>query len=103
MDKDRGFAIVDAMRPIAEAHGASVAQVALAWLLHRPAVTSVIVGAKREDQLRDNLGACDLLLSPDELQALDDISRLTPEYPGWMMERQGAFRADLMNKAPRGR
>ena len=103
VDKERGFSIIDAMRPIAEAHGASVAQVALAWLLHRPAVTSVIVGAKREDQLRDNLGACDLSLSPEQLHALDEASRLTPEYPGWMMERQGAFRADLVNRAPRGR
>ena len=75
---------------------------AATWLLHRPAVTSVIVGAKREDQLRDNLGACDVLLSSEELQTLDEASRLAPEYPGWMMERQGAFRAELMIKAPRG-
>lgn len=102
VDKDKGFAVVDAMRPIAEAHGASVAQVALAWLLHQPVVTSVIVGAKRPEQLQDNLGAVDLTLAADELATLDEASRLDPEYPGWMFERQGSFRADLMRPGARG-
>ena len=62
VDKDRAFAIVDAMRPIAEAHGASVARVALAWLLQRKGVMSVIVGAKTIEQLDDNLAAAKLTL-----------------------------------------
>ena len=92
VNRDRADACIDAMRPIAQAHGASVAQVALAWLLHQPQVTSVIVGAKRPDQLADNLGATKLSLSDDELQRLDVVSRLPAEYPGWMFELQGEFR-----------
>ncbi|MFN3434517.1 MAG: aldo/keto reductase [Sphingomonas sp.] len=93
VDGTRGDAVVAAMRPIAEAKGASVAQVALAWLLHQPHVTSVIIGAKREEQLRDNLGAVDVDLDTDDLAALDAVSRLAPEYPGWMQELQGGYRA----------
>ena len=92
VNRDRADACIDAMRPIAQAHGASVAQVALAWLLHQPQVTSVIVGAKRPDQLADNLGATKLSLSDAELQRLDVVSRLPAEYPGWMFELQGEFR-----------
>jgi len=102
VDKDRGFAVIDAMRPIADAHGVSVAQVAIAWLLHQHVVSSVIIGAKRPEQLADNLAAADLVLSVDELAALDAASRLAPEYPGWMFERQGAFRRDLARQRPRG-
>jgi aryl-alcohol dehydrogenase-like predicted oxidoreductase len=88
VDKERAFAIVDAMRPIAEAHGASVARVALAWLLQRKGVMSVIIGAKTIEQLDDNLAAADLTLTDDELVALDAVSALRPEYPGWMIARQ---------------
>jgi aryl-alcohol dehydrogenase-like predicted oxidoreductase len=63
--------------------------VALAWLLHRKAVTSVIVGAKRLDQLEDNIAATELSLTGAELDALDAVSALPAEYPGWMFERQG--------------
>jgi len=98
VNKDRAFDIIDAMRPIAEAHGVSVARVALAWLLHRPVVTSVIVGAKRVEQLIDNIGATELDLSEDELKTLDEVSRLTPEYPGWMLERQGTYRTAVSAK-----
>ena len=80
------------MRPIAAARGVSVAQVSLAWLLARPVVTSVIVGAKRADQLEDNIAATKLVLTGDELAALNAVSALPPEYPGWMFERQGARR-----------
>ena len=93
---DRGFAVVDALRPVAEAHGCSVAQVALAWLLAQPAVSSVIVGAKRLDQLTDNLGATAVVLSAADLAALDAASGLAPEYPGWMLTRQGEFRRGLL-------
>nr|WP_163500868.1 aldo/keto reductase [Halomonas socia] len=92
VDKQRGHDCVDAMRDISEAKGASVAQIALAWLLHQPAVTSVILGAKRIDQLDDNIAAAQVALSDDELAVLDRVSRLPPEYPGWMFERQGEFR-----------
>jgi len=103
VDKDRAFNVIDAMRPIAEAKGVSVARIALAWLLHQPVVTSVIVGAKRKEQLLDNLGACDVALSADELATLDKASALAPEYPGWMLERQGEYRRDQLEQAkPRG-
>lgn len=92
VERDRGYAVIDALRPIAEAHGVSVARVALAWLLHQPVVTSVIIGAKRPDQLADNLGATGVRLSAEELATLDAASALKPEYPGWMLERQGAYR-----------
>jgi Predicted oxidoreductases (related to aryl-alcohol dehydrogenases) len=93
VEKDRAFDVIDAMRPIAEAKGVSVAQVALAWLLHQDVVTSVIVGAKRIDQLSDNIGATQITLDPEELATLDKVSALPAEYPGWMLERQGSYRA----------
>jgi aryl-alcohol dehydrogenase-like predicted oxidoreductase len=68
---------------VAGAHGASPAQVALAWLLGRPAVTSVIIGARTEEQLRDNLGAADLTLTADERDALDKVSAPDLIYPHW--------------------
>ena len=92
VNKDRAWNIVDVLRPIAEAHGVSSARVALAWILSRDAVTSVIVGAKRLDQLEDNLAAIDLVLTAKELAELDAVSALPPEYPGWMMEAMGADR-----------
>ncbi len=93
VDRDRAYACIDAMRPIAEARGVSVAQVALAWLLNRRVVSSVIIGAKRLDQLNDNLAAADLTLTDEELDTLDKVSRPPPEYPGWMLARQGENRA----------
>jgi len=67
--------------------------VALAWLLSRPQVSTVIVGAKTPTQLADNLGATALELSPEELKVLDEVSVLPPEYPGWMLTMQGQYRA----------
>jgi len=93
LDKDRAWTVIEAMRPIAEAKGCSVAQVALAWLLHQEAVTSVIVGAKRVDQLTDNIGGTGIALSDEDLSALAEASALPAEYPGWMLERQGAYRS----------
>lgn len=92
VDKERAWNCVDAMEPIAQAHGTSVARVALAWLLARPTVTSVIIGAKTEAQLDDNLEATSMSLSADELAALDAVSALPAEYPGWMITRQSADR-----------
>ena len=99
VDKPRAFRVVDALRPIAAQHQVSVAQVALAWLLSRKAVSSVILGAKTPEQLADNLGASGLELTPEELQLIGDVSKLPPEYPGWMLERQGQFRATPPVKA----
>jgi len=93
VNRARAYDVIDAMTPIAKAHGVSVARVALAWLLGRPGVMSVIVGAKSAEQLDDNLAAADLKLSDDETAALEAVSALPNEYPGWMLERQGAGRA----------
>jgi aryl-alcohol dehydrogenase-like predicted oxidoreductase len=92
VDRPRADVVIDAMRPLAEARGVSVAQIALAWLLHQPQVTSVIVGAKRPDQLADNIAATGVALSAADLETLGDASALPAEYPGWMLERQGEGR-----------
>jgi aryl-alcohol dehydrogenase-like predicted oxidoreductase len=92
VDKERGYDVVDVLRELAEAKGRSVAQLALGWLLHQRAVSSVIVGAKRPEQLADNLGAVDVEFTADELAKLDAVSKLPAEYPGWMLERQGGYR-----------
>jgi aryl-alcohol dehydrogenase-like predicted oxidoreductase len=73
-----------------------VARVALAWLLHQSAVTSVIVGAKTREQLLDNLAAATVTLSSDDLAALNKVSALAPEYPGWMLERMGTDRLNTL-------
>ena len=93
VDRDRGSAALTGMRRIADGKGCTVAQVALAWLLHQPVVTSVIVGAKRIDQLADNIAAADVRLDADDLAALDAVTKLPAEYPGWMLERQAGYRA----------
>lgn len=92
VNKDKAFDIIDVMQEIAVAKDVTVAQVALGWLLHQPVVTSVIIGAKRPEQLQDNLKAVDLKLMVDELAQLEAVSKLPAEYPGWMIERQGADR-----------
>ena len=92
IDKDRAWPIIDAMREIGDAHGVSVARVALAYVLAKPFVTTVIIGARNTEQLEDNLAAADLALSEDELKRLDEVSALPPEYPGWMFARQGGGR-----------
>jgi aryl-alcohol dehydrogenase-like predicted oxidoreductase len=92
VDRNRAFDCVDAMREIGRTHNVSVARIALAWLLHRPFVMSVIVGATSTEQLDDNLAAIEISLSADELKQLDRVSALPPEYPGWMIERQSALR-----------
>lgn len=92
VDRDRAWKCVAAMREVAEAHGCSVARVALAWVLAKPFVTCVIIGAKRLDQLDDNIAAAGLELTAEEMARLDEVSDLPPEYPGWMFARQGASR-----------
>ena len=92
VNRERAFDCVDAMRTMAETRNVSVAQIALAWLLHQPVVMSVIIGVKKLEQLDDNLAATQIELTADELAKLGDVSRLPAEYPGWMFERQGDAR-----------
>jgi aryl-alcohol dehydrogenase-like predicted oxidoreductase len=84
VDRDRAFAIVDVLKATADRRGETVAPVALAWVLAQNAVTSVIIGARSLSQLDDNLKSVAMTLSQDELEALDRVSRPTPEYPAWM-------------------
>lgn len=88
INKEKAYDIIDVMIETGKAHNVSAARVALAWMLQKPGVTSIIIGAKRQDQLLDNIAATELQLSDDEMTRLDEISALAPEYPGWMMERQ---------------
>ncbi len=92
VNRDRAWACVDVMREVAARHDTSVARVALAWLLAKPWVTTVIMGAKTQEQLVDNLAAAELKLTAEDLAALDKVSALPPEYPGWMTEFQGLAR-----------
>lgn len=99
VNKEKAWNCIDVMRPIADVHGVSVARVALAWLLHQPQVTSVIVGAKRPGQLADNIAATQVTLSAAELKQIGEVSSLPPEYPGWMFERQGEYRRKQIAEA----
>jgi aryl-alcohol dehydrogenase-like predicted oxidoreductase len=94
VDKERTWKILDAIAPIAKAHGCSAARISLAWLLSKPVVTSIIIGAKRLDQLQDNIAAIEVKLTADEIKQLDEVSALPPEYPGWMLPFQNANRLD---------
>jgi aryl-alcohol dehydrogenase-like predicted oxidoreductase len=94
VDKERAFRCLEVMRPIAERHGVSIARIALAWLLTQREVSTVIVGARTIEQLKDNLGAGEVILGDEELQELAQVSRLPEEYPGWMLERQGQYRSE---------
>jgi len=82
-DREAGFRVIDKMREIGRAHASSVAQVALAWLLAKPFITSVILGASKMSQLEDNLQAIDLKLLDSEIAALDEISAPPVQYPNW--------------------
>lgn len=93
VDKDRAYNAIEVMRAIADDKQCSVAQIALAWLLHQPAVSSVIIGAKRMDQLDDNIASTQIRLTDDELTKLNEVSQLPAEYPGWMLVRQSRHRA----------
>ena len=88
INKQRAFDIIDVMTKIGKSHKVSAARVALAWLLTKPGVTSIIIGAKREEQLLDNIECTTFQLSGEELSELETISALTPEYPAWMVNRQ---------------
>jgi aryl-alcohol dehydrogenase-like predicted oxidoreductase len=87
IDEERGFAIVDVLEEIARERDASIPQVALNWLLHKPGVTSILVGARREEQLLDNLNAATWKLTPEEVTRLDEVSAVPPIYPYWHQRR----------------
>ncbi len=92
VNKDRAFDIIDQLQPMAKAKGTTVAGLALAWLLHQPSVTTVIIGANKMEQLEDNLKSVELKFTPEELDQLGKVSQLPAEYPGWMLERTGGDR-----------
>ena len=87
VDRARGEPIIAAIRPIAKAHDTSVARVALAWVLSKPFVTSVIIGARTTEQLDDNLEATKLKLTAEEIAKLDALSAIAEDYPHWMITR----------------
>jgi aryl-alcohol dehydrogenase-like predicted oxidoreductase len=101
VDYDRAYDALDVMRGIAERHGVSVAQIALAWLLHQKVVSSVIVGAKRIDQLEDNLRAVNISLTDEEQAAIVEISKIPAEYPAWMIELWSQLRRTQLENSRR--
>ena len=84
VNKDKGFDVLDVLVAVAGRHGVSAAQIALAWLLAKDVVTSVIIGARKLSQLDDNLKAIDVVLTEEDVKALDEVSKLAAEYPAWM-------------------
>lgn len=89
IDKEKAYDLVDVMKEISTRHQASIAQVALAWVRQQPGITSTIIGAKTEAQLKDNIGSLQVTLTGEDLQQIDAVSPLPKQYPGWMVERQG--------------
>ena len=86
------YDIVDVLQGLAEETGRTVPQVALNWVLRRPTVSTVIVGARNEEQLRENLGAVEFALTPEQVQRLDDVSHRPPVYPYWHQRRTSSDR-----------
>ena len=84
---------VEVMSTVAQKHGCSIPQVALAWLLAKPVVTSVLIGARKIEQLEDNLKSVDVALDDDDMAKLDGACAPKPQYPGWMIARQGGYRS----------
>ena len=101
VDETRGYVVLDVLAEVSREHEVSVARVALAWLLHQRVSTSVIIGARNEAQLRDNLAAPELKLSADQLARLNTASALPPEYPGWMITVQARDRLEAISPEKR--
>jgi aryl-alcohol dehydrogenase-like predicted oxidoreductase len=99
VDKGRATRCIDVMRTVAKAHDVSIATVAIAWVLHQPQVTSVILGAKHPEQLAENLKSVELKLQPEELGQISAVSALPPEYPGWMLDFQGRTRRQQLQES----
>jgi aryl-alcohol dehydrogenase-like predicted oxidoreductase len=83
VDLDQGFALIDKLQPIAQRHQASIAQIAIAWVLANRAVTSVLVGATKLSQLEDNLGSLKIRFSDEEMREINAATALAPRYPNW--------------------
>lgn len=96
INKEKAYDIIDALIEIGKQYNASAAEIALAWVRHKPHVTSTIIGAKNSKQLQDNIHSTTLTLSDADIKKLDELSALPKEYPGWMMERQSGDR--LLNQ-----
>ncbi|GAB2687275.1 aldo/keto reductase [Mucilaginibacter koreensis] len=92
INKEKAYDIVDVLAGLSKQHNASVAQLALAWVRQQPSVTSTIIGAKKPEQLRDNIKSTEFILSADDLKRIDEVSALGQEYPGWMVDFQGRDR-----------
>jgi aryl-alcohol dehydrogenase-like predicted oxidoreductase len=92
INKEKSYDIIDVITEIGKKYNVSAAQVALAWVRQQPGITSTIIGAKRVDQLLDNIKSTELVLSADDLQKIDEVSALPKEYPAWMVEYQGRDR-----------
>ena len=86
VNREKAFNIIDVLRPMAKENGVSIAQLAIAWLLKQEAVSTVIVGAKKQSQLEENLNASIIEFSKDDLEKLEKVSKLEREYPGWMLD-----------------
>lgn len=95
VDQERGDKVLTALEDIAAVYQTPMATIALAWLLHRNVVTSVIIGTKRAAQLDENLKATEISLAESDLQRLDEVSAIAPEYPGWMVQIHGVPRRQL--------
>jgi aryl-alcohol dehydrogenase-like predicted oxidoreductase len=92
IDKEKAYDLVDVMGEIAAEQKASIAQIALAWVRQQSGVTSTIIGAKTLAQLNSNIASIEIQLTAEQLGKIDQISPLPMQYPGWMVERQSAYR-----------
>ncbi len=92
INKEKAYNIIDVMDTIAKKHDVSVAGVALAWVRVQSGITSTIIGAKHIGQLQQNIDSVNIVFDEEDLSKLDEVSALTPEYPGWMVERQSMYR-----------
>ncbi|WP_077920756.1 aldo/keto reductase [Spirosoma sp. 209] len=97
VDQERAYDIIEVMQEIGAAHGVSVARIALAWVLAKPGVTSVIIGAKNTEQLNDNISATEVSLTTEQLEQLDAVSARPKPYPQWMIARQSNDRLGVFN------
>lgn len=96
-NREHVYELIEVMTPISKFHGVSISAIALAWLLQRTGVMSVIVGVKTLEQLNDNLHASTVRLTAQDVAALDRASAISAEYPGWMIERQADERSPVGN------
>lgn len=91
INRGRGEPLIGILRAVADKHGRSPAQVAIAWLLRQPAVSTVLIGAKRVEQLTENIQATEIMLDDADMAALGEVSRLPIEYPGWLLNGSDRF------------